>query len=79
MLDSGEGRYQYLPAHVPTFFLACELIFEMYAGRAGFEHCLRQFENIERSTETGFAVGYDGREPVDIGVTFGVVNLIGAL
>ena len=55
------------------------MIFEMYAGRAGFEHCLRQFENIERPTETGLAVSYDRREPVDIDLPFGVVNLIRAL
>ena len=40
MLDGSERRHQHLPAHVAAFFLACELIFEVYAGRAGFEHCL---------------------------------------
>ena len=39
-------REEHLAAHVSTFLFARELIFEMNPGRAGFDHCLRQFENI---------------------------------
>ena len=72
-------RHQHLAAHVSAFLLARELIFEMYTGRAGFDHCLRQFENIERPTEPGFGIRDNRREPINIDLTFGVVDLIGAL
>jgi hypothetical protein len=41
MFDRGMRREQHLAAHVSAFFLARELVFKMYAGRASFDHCLR--------------------------------------
>ena len=38
-----------------------------------------QFENIERPTKTGFGIGHDRHEPIDIVLTFGVRDLVGAL
>lgn len=36
----------------------------MDACRAGFDHLLHELESVERSAESGFGVGDDGREPV---------------
>ena len=66
MRDGRARRHQHLAAHVPAFFFARELIFEMHAGRAGLDHCFHQFENIERSAKTGFRIRDDRHEPIDI-------------
>ena len=72
-------RNQNFAAHVSAFFFARELIFEMHAGRAGFDHRFDQFENIERPAETGFRIGHDWNEPIDFVFAFGVRDLVGAL
>ena len=72
-------RDEHFAAHVAAFFLARELILEMHAGRAGFDHRFDQFEDIERAAETGFGIGHDRREPVDLVLAFGVRDLVGAL
>ena len=37
----------------------------MHAGRAGLDHGLDEFEDIERAAETGLRIGDDGSEPID--------------
>src|SRR5208283_3802903 len=56
-----------------------KLIFKMNAGGARFDHGLHQFEGVEIAAEPGFGIGDEWRKPVHIIVTFGVVDLIGAL
>ncbi len=56
----------------------------MNAGGACLDHCLHQFESVEVAAESGFGVGDERREPVDVSiiviviVAFGVVDLVGA-
>ena len=73
-------RDQHLAAQVPALLFRRELIFEVDAGRAGGDHRLGQFEDVERSAETGFHVGDDRREPIVFaGATFDRIDLVGAL
>ena len=51
----------------------------MNPGRAGFDHRFDQFEDVERSAETGFRIGDNGNKPVDVVFSFRVRDLIGAL
>ena len=39
---------------------------------------LHDFEGVERAAESGFGVGDDGGEPVDVVAAFDAVDLIGA-
>ena len=48
----------------------------MYAGGAGANHVLHQFEGIEIATESGLGVGHDRCDPVDAVVTVERVNLV---
>ena len=59
--DRGPRRDEHFAAHVAAFFFARELILEMHAGRAGFDHRLDQFEDVKRTAETGFRIGDDGQ------------------
>ena len=51
----------------------------MHTGRARLDHRFDQFENVERSAETSFGVGDDGRKPVDLVLAFGMRDLVRAL
>ena len=77
--DRGARRDQHFAAHVAAFFLAGELILEVHAGRARFDHRFDQFEDIERPAETSFGVGHDRHEPIDVVFAFGMRDLVGAL
>ena len=79
MRDRRPRRNEHFAAHVAALFLARELILEMHAGRARFDHRLDEFEDIKRTAETGFRISHDGQEPIDAGLAFGVGDLIGAL
>ena len=70
--DRRPRRDQHFAAHVSAFFFARELILEMHACRARFDHRFDQFENIERSAEAGFRIGDDRAEPIDLVLAFGV-------
>ncbi len=52
----------------------------MDAGGARLDHCLHQLEGVEVAAESGFGVGDERREPIDVSiiVAFGMVNLVGA-
>ena len=74
-LDRGDENFS---AEVPALFRGGELIFEVHAGGASFDHGLHQFEGIQVAAESGFSIGDDRREPVDSILAFGVMDLIGA-
>src|SRR5712692_5721902 len=52
----------------------------MNAAGARFDHGLHQLEGVEVGAESGFGVGDERSEPVNVNiiVAFGVVNLVGA-
>ena len=55
----------------------------MHACRAGVDHGLHQFEGVEHTAKTGFRVGNDGREVIDIILFAGILafhplNLVAA-
>src|SRR5215207_108817 len=77
--DGLGGGDQNLPTHVATLLLGGELVLEVDASGAGFDHGLHQLENVERPTETGLGVGDYGGEPVDAVPALGVVDLVGPL
>ena len=58
-------RDQHLAAHVAALLLAGELVLEVHARGAGFDHRLHQLEGVERAAEAGLGVGDDRRELVD--------------
>src|SRR5260221_14442238 len=49
-------------------------------GGSRLNNCLHQLEGVEVAAESGFGVGDEGREPIDVSiiVAFGMVNLVGA-
>ena len=55
---------EHLAPHVPALLLAGELVLEVHARRAGFDHRLHDLERVERAAETGLGVGDDRREVV---------------
>ena len=71
-------RHQHLAAHVAALLRRGELILEMHAGGAGLDHRLHQLEGVQHAAEAGFGVGNDRREPVDVVLAFGVMDLVGA-
>ena len=73
------GRDQHLAAHVAALLFRRELVLEVDAGRARLDVGLHDLERIERSAEACFRVGHDRHEPVDLGATFGMLDLVGAL
>src|SRR5215204_5717898 len=77
--DGLGGGDQNLPTHVATLLLGGELVLEVDASGAGFDHGLHQLENVEGPTETGLGVGDYGGEPVDAVPALGVVDLVGPL
>ncbi len=72
-------RQQHLAAEMAALLFRCQLIFEMHAGGARFDHRLHQFEGVERAAEAGFRIGNDRREPMCVVAAFHCVDLIGAL
>ena len=71
--------HENLAAHVAAFLFARQLIFQMNSRRAGFDHCLHQFENIERAAKAGFRIRDDRSEPVDVSLSLGMMDLVGPL
>ena len=64
ILDRLLGRDEHFAAEMAALLLRRQLVFEMDAGRAGFDHRLGQLEHVERAAEAGFHVGHDRHEPV---------------
>ncbi len=78
LLDRLTGRHQHLAAHVAALLHRGQLILEVHAGGTGLDHRLHQFEGIEHATETGFCIGHDRLQEVDVILAFGMVQLVGA-
>ena len=78
LLDCLHGRHQDFAAQMSALFGGGELVLEVHAGGAGFDHGLHQFESIQVAAETGFGVGDQRSEPVDAILAFGMMNLIRA-
>ena len=57
-------RHEHLAAQVAALLLGGELVLEVHARGAGFDHRLHQLEGVERAAEAGLGVGDDRREPV---------------
>src|SRR5215211_8316985 len=74
----GSGN-QDLATHVPALLLGGELVLEVNARGAGFDHGLHQLEDVERATETGLGIGDYGGEPIDSVPALGVMDLVGPL
>jgi hypothetical protein len=51
---------------VTALLLGRELVLEVHAGGAGFDHRAHQLERVQRPAEPGFRVGDDRREPVPV-------------
>ena len=54
----------------------------MNASSASLDHGFHQFKGIEHATKTGFSIGHDGREVVDVALvalvyTFGMLDFVG--
>ncbi len=71
--------HKHLAAHVAAFFHRSQLVFEVHARRTRLDHRLHQLEGVQHAAETGFGVGDDGREEVDVVLAFRPLNLVGAL
>ncbi len=79
MADSGRGRHEHLPAHMPALLLRGKLILEVDTSGARLDHRLHQLEDIQRAAKASLGVGHDRREPVGLAVPLGMVDLVGAL
>eukprot|EP01092_Planopodium_desertum_P013804 TRINITY_DN67867_c0_g8_i3.p1 TRINITY_DN67867_c0_g8~~TRINITY_DN67867_c0_g8_i3.p1 ORF type:complete len:672 (-),score=294.42 TRINITY_DN67867_c0_g8_i3:1748-3763(-) len=77
LLDRLAGRHQHLATHVPALLHRGQLVFEVHAGSTGFDHRLHQLEGVEHAAETGFGVGHDRLQEVDVILAFGMVQLVG--
>jgi hypothetical protein len=62
----------------PHFFAAGQLVLEVHAGGAGFDHRLHQFEGIQHAAEAGLGVGHDRLQEVGVVLALGVLDLVGA-
>jgi hypothetical protein len=72
-------RHEDLAAQVTAFLFRRELVFEMHAGRACFDHRLHQLVGIERAAEPGLGIGNDRRHPVSVvALALRMGDLIGA-
>ena len=81
--DGFTRRHQHLAAHVAALLHRRELIFEVHARGARFDHRLHQFERVQHAAEAGFGVGHDRREVVDVAfvariLAFRPLDLVGA-
>jgi hypothetical protein len=70
--------HQHLAAHVPALLHGSELILEVHACGARFDHRLHELERVQHAAEAGFGVGNDRREEVDVAGAFHVLDLVGA-
>ena len=78
LLDRFARRHQHLAAHVAALLHRGELVLEMHAGGARIDHRLHQLERVQHAAETGFGVGDDRREVIDVALAFHVLDLVGA-
>ena len=71
--DGFARRHQHLAAHVAALLDRGELVFEVHAGGAGFDHGLHQLEGVQHAAEAGFGIGHDRREVVDVALVAGLL------
>ena len=76
--DVLRNRHQHLAAEMAALLFAGELVFEMDAGGARFDHGAHQFERVQRAAEAGLGVGDDRRHPIFAAVTLELADLVGA-
>ena len=76
--DELARRDEHLAAEVAALLLGRELILEVHARGARLDHRLHQLVRVQRAAEAGLGVGDDRREPVDVVVALGRVDLVGA-
>ena len=72
------GRHQDLAAQVAALLGRGQLIFEVHAGRARFDHGLHQLEGVQRAAKASLGVGDERNEPAHAVLAFGVMDLVGA-
>ena len=77
-LDSFLGGHENLAAHVAAFLDRGQLVFPVHAGRSGANHCLHQFKGVQHTAKSGFGIGDDGCEVVDVALVAGV-HVLGTL
>ena len=65
--------HQHLATHVSAFLDSRQLVFEVNARGAGFDHGFHQFEGIEHAAETGFGIGHDRGEIVGVALLAGIL------
>ena len=73
------GRHQNLAAHVAALLHGGQLVLKVHAGRTGLDHGLHQFERVQHAAETGFCIGHDRGEEVDVVLAFRPLDLVSAL
>ncbi|VUM29317.1 hypothetical protein PGKDCPLP_04299 [Stenotrophomonas maltophilia] len=78
LLDRLAGRHQHLAAHMAALLHRGQLVFEVHASGTGLDHRFHQFERIEHAAETGFGIGHDRLQEIDVVLAFGVMQLVGA-
>ena len=76
--DELRGRYEDLAAEVAALLLRRELVLEVDACGARFDHPLHQLERVEVAAEAGLGVGDDRDEPVARDLTLRLLDLVGA-
>ncbi|MNZ79711.1 hypothetical protein D3C78_983220 [compost metagenome] len=59
------ARHQHLATHVAALLDRGQLIFEVHAGGARFNHAFHQLEGVQHAAETGFGVRHYRQEVVD--------------
>ena len=55
-----------------------QLVFEVNASRARFDHRFHQLEGVQRAAKSSFGVGDERNEPAHAVLAFGVMDLVGA-
>ena len=65
-LDCFLSWHQYFTAHMTAFFHGRQLIFEVNCRCTGFNHRFHQFKGIQDTAKTGFRIGNDRQEVIDI-------------
>ena len=78
LADRLARRHEHLAAHVAALLHRRELVLEVDARRAGFDHRLHQLEGVEHAAEAGLGIGDDRREVVDVVLALGPLDLVGA-
>ena len=77
--DGMLGRDEHLAAHVAALLLAGELVFEVHARGAGFDHGLHQLVHLSAPPNPASASATIGANQWTSRLAFAGLNLVGAL